>query len=45
MDKEELLKKLDRLKDPKILIVGDFGIDEMIFGNTKRSSGINFGTL
>ena len=38
MDKEELLKKLDRLKDPKILIVGDFGIDEMIFGNTQRIS-------
>lgn len=38
MEKQELLKKLDALKDPKILIVGDFGIDEMVFGNTQRIS-------
>ena len=38
MEKQELLKKLDRLKEPKILIVGDFGIDEMVFGNTQRIS-------
>lgn len=38
MEKQELLQKLDRLKAPKILVVGDFGIDEMIFGNTQRIS-------
>ncbi len=38
MDKQELLKKLDKLKEPKILIVGDFGIDEMVFGTTQRIS-------
>ena len=38
MEKQELLKKLDRLKEPKILVVGDFGIDEMVFGNTQRIS-------
>ena len=38
MEKQELLKKLDRLKEPKILVIGDFGIDEMVFGNTQRIS-------
>ena len=38
MDKQELLKKLDRLKEPKILVIGDFGIDEMVFGTTQRIS-------
>ena len=38
MNKQELLTKLDTLKNPKILVVGDFGIDEMVFGNTQRIS-------
>ncbi len=38
MDKQELLKKLDKLNEPKILVIGDFGIDEMVFGNTQRIS-------
>ncbi len=38
MEKNEILKNLDRLKDPKILIIGDFAIDEMIFGQTERIS-------
>lgn len=38
MDKQELLKKLDKLKEPRILIIGDFGIDEMVFGATQRIS-------
>lgn len=38
MDKQELIKKLDSLKTPKILVVGDFGIDEMVFGQTQRIS-------
>lgn len=38
MEKIEILKKLDKLKDPKILIIGDFAIDEMVFGQTERIS-------
>lgn len=38
MEKNEILKKLDKLKDPKILIIGDFAIDEMVFGQTERIS-------
>ncbi len=38
MKKEELLQFLDKLKEPKILIIGDFALDEMIYGNTERIS-------
>ncbi len=38
MEKCEILKKLDKLKEPKILIIGDFAIDEMVFGQTERIS-------
>lgn len=38
MNLENLKNKIDLLKNPKILVVGDFGIDEMIFGNTSRIS-------
>lgn len=38
MDKTSLLNSLDKLKQPKILVIGDFGIDEMIFGQTERIS-------
>ena len=38
MNLKSLKEKLDLLKNPKILVVGDFGIDEMIFGNTQRIS-------
>lgn len=38
MDKKRILEKIDRLKDPKILVIGDFAIDEMVFGATERIS-------
>lgn len=38
MDKATLINNLDKLKQPKILVIGDFAIDEMIFGQTERIS-------
>ena len=38
MDKTFLLNNLDKLKTPKILVIGDFAIDEMVFGQTERIS-------
>ena len=38
MQKEELISNIEKLKEPKILIIGDFALDEMIFGNTERIS-------
>ena len=38
MEKSEILKNLDKLKEPKILVIGDFAIDEMVFGQTERIS-------
>ena len=38
MEKTEILKNLDRLRNPRILIIGDFAIDEMVFGQTERIS-------
>lgn len=38
MQKEELIKYLDKLSQPKILIIGDFALDEMVYGNTQRIS-------
>ncbi len=38
MDKTKILNNLEKLKEPKILVIGDFGIDEMIFGQTERIS-------
>lgn len=38
MNKNELIKKLDKLIEPKILVIGDFALDEMIYGNTERIS-------
>lgn len=38
MDKIKILNNLDKLKEPKILVIGDFAIDEMIFGQTERIS-------
>jgi rfaE bifunctional protein kinase chain/domain len=37
-DKEKLEKYIDRLSQPKVLIIGDMGIDEMIYGDTERIS-------
>ncbi len=38
MDKNGLIQKLNRLKGPKVLVIGDFAIDEMIYGKTQRIS-------
>lgn len=38
INKTAILNKLDKLKEPKILVAGDFGIDEMVFGQTSRIS-------
>lgn len=38
MEKAEILKNLDKLLNPKILIIGDFALDEMIYGRTERIS-------
>lgn len=38
MKKEELVQYLDKLTEPRILIIGDFALDEMIYGSTERIS-------
>lgn len=38
MDKKKILDNLNKLKEPKILVIGDFAIDEMVFGQTERIS-------
>ena len=35
MDKKKILDNLNKLKEPKILVIGDFAIDEMVFGQTE----------
>ncbi len=37
-DKEVLKMDITKLKRPKILVIGDVAIDEMIYGNTERIS-------
>ena len=37
-DKEELKSNLKKIMQPKVLVVGDFAIDEMVYGNTARMS-------
>ena len=38
MNKEDLIKYIDKLSEAKILIIGDFALDEMIYGKTERIS-------
>ena len=38
MNKENILNSIDKLKEPKILVIGDFALDEMVFGKTERIS-------
>lgn len=38
MDIKYLKEKLDSLKKPKILIIGDFALDEMVYGRCERIS-------
>ena len=37
-DKEKLESYIKKLNTPKVLIVGDMGIDEMVYGDTERIS-------
>ena len=37
-DREKLEGYIKKLKEPKILIIGDMGIDEMVYGDTERIS-------
>ena len=37
-DKEELLKGIDKLINPSVLVIGDMAIDEMVYGTTDRMS-------
>lgn len=37
-DKEKLEGYINKLREPNVLIIGDMGIDEMIYGNTERIS-------
>ena len=38
IDRDYILENLGKLKDKKVLIVGDLAIDEMIYGDTERIS-------
>ena len=37
-DREELLNKIESLSKPRILVIGDMAIDEMVYGTTDRMS-------
>ena len=34
MEKTEIIKAIEKIVEPKILIIGDFALDEMVYGNT-----------
>ena len=36
--KKEILLNIDKLLNPRLLIIGDFALDEMVYGNTERIS-------
>lgn len=38
INKEKLIEYIKKLKDTKVLVVGDLAIDEMIYGDTERIS-------
>ncbi len=38
VDKTKLIELVEQLDKPKILVVGDLAIDEMVYGNTERIS-------
>jgi len=38
IDKMNLTKKVESLKNPKILVIGDLALDEMVYGDTERIS-------
>ena len=38
IEKERLITLINRLKDTKILVIGDMALDEMVYGDTERIS-------
>lgn len=38
VERDELLRGIENLKKPSILVIGDMAIDEMVYGNTSRIS-------
>ena len=38
LDRDYILENISKIKDQKVLIVGDLAIDEMIYGDTERIS-------
>ena len=38
VEKEEILRRIDNLSKPSILVIGDMAIDEMVYGTTDRMS-------
>jgi rfaE bifunctional protein kinase chain/domain len=38
INKEELISHIKKLSEPKVLVIGDLAIDEMIYGNAERIS-------
>ena len=38
IDKDELKREIDKLKEPSVLVIGDMAIDEMVYGTTDRMS-------
>ena len=38
MDKEKLISYIKRLSEPRVLVIGDLAIDEMIYGDAERIS-------
>ena len=37
-EKLEIVNVINKLKEPKLLVIGDFAIDEMVYGKTARIS-------
>ena len=38
IDKEKLTQYISKLTEPKVLVVGDLALDEMIYGDAERIS-------
>lgn len=38
IDKEELISRISKINEPKVLVVGDLALDEMIYGDAERIS-------
>ena len=38
INKEELISYINKLSEPKVLVIGDLAIDEMVYGDAERIS-------